>query len=165
VVPESWMGLSAWRARAKVFVSGRTEGPTRACPLCIVCEIQAEAQPESWTGLGLSRTREVFGGRKDEETWFSPRILADMSAALVETEENWNRRPGNSLRVMPPGETSSTVPAISSTGLVKCLSFMRMTDSRVFLTRVRIFSYSISSSVFPCACLPTICRKVLYSRE
>jgi len=84
---------------------------------------------------------------------------------LVDTEENWNTLPGNSLRVMPPGETSSTVPDISSTGRVKCRSFMRMTDSRVLLTRLRIFSYSISSSVFPCACLPTICRKVLYSRE
>jgi hypothetical protein len=73
VVPESWMGLSAWRARVKVFVSGRTEGPTRACPLCIVCEIQAEAQPESWTGLGLSRTREAFGVRKDEDTWSKPK--------------------------------------------------------------------------------------------
>ena len=81
------------------------------------------------------------------------------------TDENWNLRPGYSLRVIPPGDTSSMVPEISSTGLVKCRSFMRMTDSRVFLTRVRIFSYSISSSVFPCACLPTICRKVLYSRE
>ena len=29
----------------------------------------------------------------------------------------------------------------------------------------RIFSYSISSSVFPCACWPTFCRKVWYSRE
>ena len=89
---------------------------------------------------------------------FSPRMRADMSAALVETEENWNVRPGYSLRVMPPGETSSTVPEISSTGAVKCLSCMRMTDSRVLLTRLRIFSYSISSSVSPCACLPTICH-------
>jgi hypothetical protein len=55
--------------------------------------------------LGLARACEVFGVRQDEDTWlFSPRILADMSAALVETEENWNRRPGNSLSVMPPGE-------------------------------------------------------------
>ena len=81
------------------------------------------------------------------------------------TDENWKTCPGYSLRVMPPGETSSTVPEISSTGAVTCLSFIRMTDSRVLLTRLRIFSYSISSSVLPCACLPTICRKVLYSRE
>src|ERR1035438_2683149 len=81
------------------------------------------------------------------------------------TDENWNLRPGNSLSVIPPGDTSFTVPAISSTGAVKCRSCMRMTDSRVFLTRFRIFSYSISSSVFPCASLPTRCREVLYSRE
>ena len=36
-------------------------------------------------------------------------------------------------------------------------SFILMTDSRVFLILVRIFSYSISSSVFPCAWLPTFC--------
>ena len=30
---------------------GRMERPTRACPLCTVCEIQEEAKPESWTGL------------------------------------------------------------------------------------------------------------------
>jgi hypothetical protein len=35
---------------------------------------------------------------------------------------------------------------------------MRMTDSRVFFTRFRIFSYSISSSVLPCACLPIFWR-------
>jgi hypothetical protein len=69
-----WSRNHGWGSRpgahaVKVFVSGRTEGPTRACPLCIVCEIQAEAQPESWTGLGLSRTREAFGVRKDEDTW------------------------------------------------------------------------------------------------
>jgi protein gp37 len=101
--------------------------------------------------FGLSRPREGFCVRKDGDTWFSPRMRADMSAALVETEENWKVRPGNSFKVMPPGETSSTVPAISSTGAVKCLSSMRMTDSRVFLTRLRIFSYSISSSVLPYA--------------
>ncbi len=36
---------------------------------------------------------------------FSPRMRADMSAALVDTEENWNCRPGYSLRVMPAAET------------------------------------------------------------
>ena len=35
----------------------------------------------------------------------------------------------------------------------------------VFLTRFRILSYSISSSVSPWACLPTFCRWVWYSRE
>ena len=66
---------------------------------------------------------------------------------------------------MPPGDVESTVPDISSTGSVKYRSFILMTDSRVFFTRLRIFSYSISSSVFPWAWLPTFCRKVWYSRE
>jgi len=84
-------------------------------------------------------------------SFFSPSIRADRSAALMPTEENWKRRPGYSLRVTLPGETSPTVPEISSTGAVKCLSFMRMIDSRVCLTRFMIFSYSISSSVSPLA--------------
>ena len=42
------------------------------------------------------------------------------------------------------GRNLSTVPEISSTGAVKCLSFIRMIDSRVCLTRFMIFSYSIS---------------------
>ena len=91
-------------------------------------------------------------------SFFSPRMRADMSAALVDTEENWKCRPGNSLRVIPPGDADSTVPDISSTGSVKCRSVMRMTDSRVFFTLLRIFSYSISSSVEPWACLPIFCR-------
>ena len=36
-------------------------------------------------------------------------------------------------------------------------SVMRMTNSRVYFTRARIFSYSISSSVLPCPCLPIFC--------
>lgn len=42
---------------------------------------------------------------------------------------------------------------------------MRMTDSRVWRTRLRIFSYSICSSVLPSASLPTFWRKRLYSSE
>jgi hypothetical protein len=38
--------------------------------------------------LCRSRTREGFCVRQDEETWFSPRIRADKSAALVDTDEN-----------------------------------------------------------------------------
>ena len=99
-------------------------------------------------GLRSGARGEVFWVRQDGETWlFSPRMRADMSAALVDTDENWKRRPGNSLRVMPPGDTSSTVPEISSTGAVKWRSLIRITDSRVLLTRFRILSYSISSSV------------------
>jgi len=117
--------------------------------------------PDHGSSPRLARAREVFCVRKDEDTWLfcSPSMRADMSAADVETEENWNRLPGYSLRVTPPGDAHSTVPAISSTGLVKCRSCMRMTDSRVCLTRLRIFSYSISSSVSPCACacVPTRC--------
>ena len=107
-------------------------------------------------GFGLARTREGFCVRQDEETWCSPRIRADMSAALVDTEENWKTRPGYSLSEMPCGVASSMVPEISSTGAVKWRSVILMTDSRVCFTRFRIFSYSISSSVFPCASLPTI---------
>ena len=98
-------------------------------------------------GGARSRAREVFGVRQDGETWFSPRMHADISAALVETDENWKTRPGYCLRVSPWGEASSMVPEISSTGAVKWRSVILMTDSRVFLTRLRIFSYSISSSV------------------
>jgi hypothetical protein len=114
------------------------------------------------SNFGLARAREVFWVQQDGDTWLfcSPSIRADMSAALVDTEENWNTLPGNSLRVTPPADADSTVPAISSTGLVKCRSCMRMTDSRVCLTRFRIRSYSISSYVsrLACACAPTLWR-------
>jgi hypothetical protein len=45
-------------------------------------------------------------------------MRADMSAALVLTDENWKRLPGYSLRVIPPGDADSTVLDISSTGSV-----------------------------------------------
>ena len=113
------------------------------------------------SGVAGAGARGFLGkaGRRDLVISFcSPRIRADMSAALVPTEEKLNLRPGYSLRVMPPGETWSTVPAISSTGAVKWRSFIRMIDSRVCLTRFRIFSYSISSSVLSLAWAPTFCR-------
>ena len=54
-----------------------------------------EARTGSWimdVRLGLARAREMFlgpEGRRDLViSFFSPRILADMSAALVLTEEN-----------------------------------------------------------------------------
>ena len=43
-------------------------------------------------GFGLARAREVFWGPEGRRdlviSFFSPRIRADMSAALVDTEEN-----------------------------------------------------------------------------
>ena len=57
----------------------RMERPTRACPLCIVCEIQEEAQPESWTGLGLSRAREGFGVWQDEDTLTAPATVSKLN--------------------------------------------------------------------------------------
>ena len=42
---------------------------------------------------------------------------------------------------------------------------IRIPESLVCLTRFRIFSYSIRSSVFSCDSAPTFWRKVLYSRE
>jgi hypothetical protein len=70
----------------------------------------------------LARAREGFvlpaGRRHLVISFFSPRMRADMSAALVLTEENWKCRPGYSLRVIPPGDADSTVPEISSTGSV-----------------------------------------------
>ena len=64
------LGLARTREGFCVRQDGRTH---ESLSLCIVCEIQAEAQPESWTGLGLSRTREAFGVRKDEDTWSKPK--------------------------------------------------------------------------------------------
>ena len=54
---------------------------------------QEEARSGSWEcGFGLARARErLLGseGRRDLViSFFSPRIRADMSAALVDTEEN-----------------------------------------------------------------------------
>ena len=54
-----------------------------------------------WMGFGLARAREGFCARQDEETWCSPRIRADMSAALVDMDENWKTRPGYSFSEMP----------------------------------------------------------------
>src|ERR1017187_2515994 len=166
-----WQGRPPARTRVS-FWGWKDEEPSSSLPSLKRRGCQEEARPGSWImDVRLwsgPRARDVLGpeGWKDLViSFFSPRILADMSAALVLTEENWKRLPGYSLRVMPPAETSSTVPEISSTGSVKCRSFILMTDSRVCLTRFSIFSYSISSSVFPCACWPTFCRKVWYSRE
>ncbi len=44
--------------------------------------------------------------------------------------------------MMPPGDPESTVPDTSSTRAVKWRSCILMTDSRVLLTKLRIFSYS-----------------------
>ena len=70
------------------------------------------------------------------------------ACALVES----NRDP---RRVMERG-VAAGLPARAREGVLgsarrrtQVMSFILMTDSRVFLTLVRIFSYSISSSVFP----------------
>src|ERR1022692_4753518 len=94
------MQVSGWKsrlpARARVGFWG-LEGwrnPVRACLLkeegC-----QEEARPGSWImDVRLwsdPRARDVLGpeGRRDLViSFFSPRIRADMSAALVDTEEN-----------------------------------------------------------------------------
>jgi hypothetical protein len=153
--------------RARGFWSQAGWRDHRACtPLQRMRAPARRRGMDDWMGLRSGARVRVFGVRQDEDTWlFSPRILADMSAALVETEENWNRRPGNSLSVMPPGENliDGTCNLLDGVGEV---SVIHADDGLAcLLDRVRIFSYSISSSVFPCACLPTICRKVLYSRE
>ena len=79
---------SAWRvARGFLCSQGRKDH------LGLFSMSGAECQKRSGPGitdgaLGLSRTREGFGVRKDEETYSSPRIRADISAALVDTDEN-----------------------------------------------------------------------------
>ena len=52
-------------------------------------------------GLRSGQGAEGFCARKDEDTW--SRIRADMSAALVDTDENWKVRPRVFLEGDAPG--------------------------------------------------------------
>src|ERR1039458_880227 len=66
-----------------------------------------------------------FGARKDGETWS---YRSSRPEFVPTCQRRWStpRRTENggySFRVIPPAETSSTVPEISSTGSVKCRSF------------------------------------------
>ena len=68
---------------------------------------------------GRARVFVCPAGRRDLGiSFFMPRMRAGMSAALVLTDENWKRRLGYSLRVIPPTDADSTVPDISSTDAV-----------------------------------------------
>ena len=83
------------RARVWVLVAGRTERPSSSLPSLKRRGRQEEGGPGSWImDVRLwsgPRARGVLGpeGRRDLViSFFSPRIRADMSAALVLTEEN-----------------------------------------------------------------------------
>ena len=77
------------------FDSRRNAAVVRRQPseTAITAPSHEEARPGSWMcGFGLARAREVLlvaAGRKDLVILlFSPRMRADISAALVDTEEN-----------------------------------------------------------------------------
>src|ERR1039457_1174826 len=97
----SWLGKSRFLdgkgqlpARARVGFWVRQGGePSSNLPSFKEEGCKEEARSGSWEcGFGLARARErLLGpeGRRDLViSFFSPRIRADMSAALVDTEEN-----------------------------------------------------------------------------